>query len=172
MDSGFLISTSRKPSVLTRRLVRWLVLLLGGLSVNRGKQNISQLATNAKTKGFRYMIVVHESHSNPSQLAFFDADLSLAVANISVSNIPDVNSLSQRIPKNLNHILKSNGEMESHLLKMFENVYDSANPSAKYDLSIIAENKILSFEIEGKSIGPQIKLNSFVEFSMPEEVEQ
>lgn len=171
MDTGFFITTSRKPSVLTRRLQKWLLVLLGGISQNRGKQSISQLAQSAKLKGYRYLIIIHESHSNPSQLAFFDNELSLSVVNISISNSPDLNASEQRIPSSLNHLILCNGEMETQFCKMFQNVYDSSIQESKYTISIIAQNKTLRFELNGKSIGPQIKLNSYAEFSNVEEEE-
>lgn len=64
------ITTSRKPSATTRRLAKWLARLLHGESENRGKRSVSEIMERAENAGLDGVLVIGESHGNPSKLSF------------------------------------------------------------------------------------------------------
>ncbi|MBI5228755.1 hypothetical protein HY991_01495 [Candidatus Micrarchaeota archaeon] len=66
------ITTSRKPSQLTRRFVKWLEFLLEGEAENRGKRNIEEIAERARGKGFARILFVYEKKGNPERLCFYE----------------------------------------------------------------------------------------------------
>ena len=66
------ITSSRKPSVLTRRLIRTLAHLVGAVIENRGKRDFDAIAERAAHFGCTRLALVYESHGNPSRIAFYD----------------------------------------------------------------------------------------------------
>lgn len=67
------ISTSRKPSRLTRKLSRWLAALLNAYCENRGKRSVADCVERARARGLTRLLFVYEKKGNPSELAFLDA---------------------------------------------------------------------------------------------------
>ena len=66
------VTTSRKPSVLTRRLARWLVALFGGESENRGKRSVGEIIERASGLGLSRVLIIGEDHGNPRKLSFLE----------------------------------------------------------------------------------------------------
>lgn len=65
------ITTSRKPSLNTKRLCRTLSYLFPrGIYENRGKKSIDQIASRAKKLGKSRVLLVYEENGNPDKIAF------------------------------------------------------------------------------------------------------
>ena len=66
-----LISTNRKPSLTTRRLVRQTAGMLPGSEYQpRGKSSIENLAERARAKGLSSLVLFYEQKGNPSRIEF------------------------------------------------------------------------------------------------------
>lgn len=69
--SVFYVTTSRKPSLTTKRLCRALAgLLPRGVYENRGKKSIDDVYARAKSLGKRRVLLVYERDGNPSSISF------------------------------------------------------------------------------------------------------
>lgn len=67
------ITSSRKPSLTTKRLGRTLARLLPrGIYENRGKKSVEEIAARAKTLGKSRAMLVHEHKGNPEKLVFME----------------------------------------------------------------------------------------------------
>ncbi|MEW6328978.1 MAG: hypothetical protein AB1468_02565 [Candidatus Micrarchaeota archaeon] len=67
----FYVTTSRKPSLTTKRLCRLLAALLPrGVYENRGKKGIEDIFERAKSLGKRRALLVYEQNGNPSSISF------------------------------------------------------------------------------------------------------
>lgn len=69
--SSLLVTTSRKPGQLTRRVARTLALLLGAHYENRGKASVAEVGARAEQLGLLRLMFVYEAHGNPARLAFW-----------------------------------------------------------------------------------------------------
>ncbi len=66
-----LISTSRKPSQNTRKLVRQISMALPHSKyMTRGKKNVDSLCSEASREGYERMALVFEKHGNPYKISF------------------------------------------------------------------------------------------------------
>lgn len=74
MASNLYVTTSRKPSRLTRRVARTLALLLGARHENRGKQSVAEVAARAAKHGLARILFLHEAKGNPARLALWEGD--------------------------------------------------------------------------------------------------
>lgn len=69
------ISTSRKPSVLAKRLCKTLAgLVPNSISENRGKKSTEEVMERARQLGQQRVLLVYEDHGNPKRLVFADAN--------------------------------------------------------------------------------------------------
>jgi len=59
---------------LTRRLAKWLALLVGGETENRGKRDAAGVVERAAARGFTRVLFIYENKGNPSRLVFHDSD--------------------------------------------------------------------------------------------------
>ncbi len=67
----FYITTSRKPSLTTKRLCRALAALLPrGFYENRGKKGIDDIFERAKSLGKRRALLLYEQNGNPASISF------------------------------------------------------------------------------------------------------
>ncbi len=73
MFSGYL-TTSRKPSPVTRRLARALAHFFNMYYENRGKSSLDEVQNSAKSRDFKYLMILSEFHGNPSQIVLYDVE--------------------------------------------------------------------------------------------------
>ncbi len=67
------ITTSRKPSQLTRSLARGLFKFLNAKKYyNRGKSSLEDIFNDMAEKELDYLLIISEYHGNPSRLTLFD----------------------------------------------------------------------------------------------------
>ncbi len=142
------ITTSRKPSVLTRRLARWLVALLGGKTENRGKRSIAEIVERAGALGLSRVLVIGEDHGNPRKFSFLEGGEwreSMILSGVeSPSDKPRMFSGAGGVGK------------DAVGSKVLELLGVEANASA--ELVATASCKELSFSLRGEPIGPRIKI--------------
>jgi rRNA maturation protein Rpf1 len=65
------VTTSRKPSQLTRRVARFLGRVTGKYE-NRGKRSLAEVAARAGAAGYSRLLLVYEMKGNPSVLSFYE----------------------------------------------------------------------------------------------------
>jgi len=65
------VTTSRKPSQLTRRVARFLGRVLGKYE-NRGKHGLAEVASRADAAGYSRLLLVYERKGNPAELSFYE----------------------------------------------------------------------------------------------------
>lgn len=65
------ITTSRKPSQLTRRIARYLGRVFGTYE-NRGKRSMAEIVARANTAGYTRIMFMYEKKGNPSELSFYE----------------------------------------------------------------------------------------------------
>ncbi len=161
--SGFFISTSRKPSVTTRRITRWLSALLAGGTENRGKRSVAQVAQRAADRGYSNVIIVHEDHGNPSQLCFMADGQMQAVANISAGEVPPVADSGPSPFRQLSRcrrVVEAQGAAGTVIGKLFQAGF-SGEPEAGRELAVKVTDKGISFALDGKPVGPKLALRSY-----------
>jgi hypothetical protein len=174
--SGFYVSTSRKPSVLTRRLARWLSILTGGETENRGKRGVAELSQRALEKGYPYVLIVHEDHGNPAQLCFLEDGQMIAVANVGIASLPNSPQGGTGIPRSasLGRRVQSTGARGKLIGKFLAlGLQDSEKPGARV-LEVLVTDSRISFGIAGKSVGPVLSIISVKEYEVarPDEAEE
>ncbi len=76
IDSNILITTSRKPSQITRRFAQFLKHFLQSTYVNRGKTSFNKLINQTINEGFNGLLVITETKGNPSAINIYNTDIS------------------------------------------------------------------------------------------------
>lgn len=69
IDECMYITTSRKPSELTRRVAKNIAHLIG-LYENRGKKSVKEVVSRADDLGYSRIMVISEAKGGPSSLTF------------------------------------------------------------------------------------------------------
>lgn len=147
------VTTSRKPSVLTRRLTRWLVALLGGKTENRGKRSIAEIVERAAALGISRVLVIGEDHGNPRKLSFLENGewcQSLLLSGVeSPSDKPRMFSGAGGVATD------AVGKKVLELLDLED--------EGGAELVATASCKELSFSLRGEPIGPRVKIRRLAE---------
>ena len=111
------ISTSRKPSLTTKRLCRVLARLLPrGIYENRGKKNIEDVASRAKKLGKSRVLLIYEHKGNPQKMTFMGVgkEWGWLSPEIKIEKLGKLPVLDFRT-----NSLKLEGEMEKKLANLF-----------------------------------------------------
>lgn len=74
INSELVISTSRKPSQITRRFAQFLKHYFNGTYINRGKSSFSKVVNQAKQYENAFLIMITETKGNPSSLNIYDLE--------------------------------------------------------------------------------------------------
>lgn len=74
VNSKLVISTSRKPSQITRRFAQFLKHYFNGVYINRGKSSFSKVVNQAKQYDNSLLIIITETKGNPSSLNVYDLE--------------------------------------------------------------------------------------------------
>ncbi|MFH0817139.1 MAG: hypothetical protein V1909_00720 [Candidatus Micrarchaeota archaeon] len=130
------LSTSRKPSILSKRLCKTLSALLPrGIYENRGKKSIEEVADRARKLGKSRVLLLYEHHGNPDKFQFMDVGknwewLSPEVKITKLGQIPQLKSKTKELRlegeknkefANLFNLESSNGEEEVRLILSSDN---------------------------------------------------
>ena len=153
------VSTSRKPSVLSRKLVRWLALLCGGMTENRGKRSVFECMQRAESKGFKRLAFVYEKYGNPSELAFFQGQWLNPV--IEIQSIAFPTEKKQRVPKGF-----SATAVDEEGKKIVDLFTGGASGLEETETGLVmqAGKKEIKFVYDGETVGPVIKVKSLKYF--------
>ncbi len=146
------VTTSRKPSQATRRLAKWLALLFGGESENRGKRGVGEVVERASRKGFLRVLFIYEAKGNPSKLVFFDEEKGWLEPEIIIvgANIPVVKGA--RLPGRARMVAVDKGG------KVVEELLGSKAIEEGEDfVEVKASAREIFFEYGGKRVGPVLK---------------
>jgi hypothetical protein len=161
MPSGFYITTSRKPSVLSRRLVRWFKVLFGGETENRGKRSVRELAARAEDRGYSHILIVHEDHGNPSQLCFLEGWQTLAYLNMRQVALPEHSVEGERKGfGGLRRTVKASGEVGKLVEGLLKAGMKPGDMFSVKHLEIKVSDALLEFHLNGNLVGPKITLRS------------
>ncbi|NUN11743.1 hypothetical protein HUU53_03800 [Candidatus Micrarchaeota archaeon] len=142
---SFFVSSSRKPSVPTRQLCKWLERLFGGEYENRGKRSVEDVVQRAEEKGFTKVLFVYESHGNPSELVFLDEGEWVEPIRIKSVVFHESNARVKKVGS-----AESSNDAKK-LMALFGE-FDSSGSKAFFSLEKIY------FEQDGKKIGPELVL--------------
>ncbi|HIH35059.1 MAG TPA: hypothetical protein HA277_05135 [Methanosphaera sp.] len=74
INSNLVISTSRKPSQITRRFAQFLKHYFNGIYINRGKSSFSKVVNQAKQYDDALLIIITETKGNPSSLNVYNLE--------------------------------------------------------------------------------------------------
>ena len=74
INYNLVISTSRKPSQITRRFAQFLKHYFNGIYINRGKSSFSKITNQAKNYENSLLLVVTETKGNPSNINIYDLE--------------------------------------------------------------------------------------------------
>ncbi|MBU1197062.1 hypothetical protein KJ765_00970 [Candidatus Micrarchaeota archaeon] len=113
---GTYFSTSRRPSQLTRRIVRKLAYLLQGKYENRGKRSGEELAERAQHFGFSRVCFLYEKNGNPSEMQFFDVEKGWLEEKVRVLGVREFER-NKRAPKEL--LLKAHDAAGKKMKELF-----------------------------------------------------
>ena len=74
INSKLVISTSRKPSQITRRFAQFLKHYFNGVYINRGKSSFSKVINQAKNYENSLLMIITETKGNPSSINIYDLE--------------------------------------------------------------------------------------------------
>lgn len=162
------VSTSRKPSQETRRLARWLALLAGGETENRGKRSVGEVAARAAVRGFSRVLFIYEKHGTPRELVFFDEDKGWLEPGIILSGVvfPDKEREKEagkggkrpRLPGAARVVaVDAAGEKIKGLFGIGEKGKEGVEEDSGDFVEIRVGEKEISFQYCGKQVGPRLK---------------
>lgn len=104
INSNIVISTSRKPSQITRRFVQFLKHYFNAVYINRGKSSFTKIVNQAKQYDDSLLLIITETKGNPSSINIYDLDkdsenpLKSIYINVSLPKVNDkVNTNSNEI---------------------------------------------------------------------------
>ncbi len=118
-NEKLMITTSRKPSQITRRFSQFLKHYFNAIYINRGKLSVNKVMINAIKEDATKLLIIHETKGNPSKIDVYSVsnDLNqelITSVYISVSLPTNKNKISVNsneikivpLTKKLNNILK------------------------------------------------------------------
>jgi len=149
------ITTSRKPSQLTRKLVRWLAIIFGGETENRGKRSIQEAAARAAEKGYSRVLFIYETHGNPSRLVFFDEDGGWLEPEVLISRMDLPETKSPRVPGRVKAVALDKAGEKIVALFCPEEREQETKDVVEFKASA---NKIV-FERDGQTVGPRLRIH-------------
>ena len=74
IDSGLVISTSRKPSQITRRFAQFLKHYFNAVYINRGKSSFTKIVNQAKSYDNSLLLIITETKGNPSNINVYNLE--------------------------------------------------------------------------------------------------
>lgn len=72
IDSKLVISTSRKPSQITRRFAQFLKHYFNAVYINRGKASFTKIVNQAKQYDNSLLLIITETKGNPSSINVYN----------------------------------------------------------------------------------------------------
>ena len=148
------VTTSRKPSQLTRKLAKWLAIIFGGETENRGKRSVQETAARAAEKGYSRVLFIYETHGNPNRLVFFGEDSGWLEPEVLISGMDLPQAKGPRVPGRVKAVaLDKAGEKIAALFCPEEREEETGD----FVEMKAGANKIV-FERDGQTVGPRLKI--------------
>lgn len=148
------ITTSRKPSLLTRRLCKTLSKILPNSKYeNRGKKSIDEVFERAKLLGKRRALLVYEKHANPSKILFMEIKArkwNWLEPELTISKIRFL-KISNELPDEIT--------IEGEKKEILENLFDFENPEGDELITLKNFEGELKFSHKGSEIGVKLKVD-------------
>ena len=158
------VTTSRKPSMPTRRLAKWLVALLGGEGENRGKRSLQEALERAEAKGFDRVLVINEDHGNPGKLSFVQGGGWKESILLKSIELPAAERERRRFPRAVvGKAVDAAGEKILALLGVGANEGEGPDGRGVDFVEVSAGAREISFSVGGKRAGPVLKILGLVE---------
>ncbi len=149
------VTTSRKPSQLTRKLVKFLARLPGGVTENRGKRSVSECIERAENEGCDTVLVVSENHGNPAKLSFISGGEWKESILVKSIDFPPKDEIPRRLPRDVcGNALDKTGEKVLELL----GIEAPDGEGAAGGLVVEASGRQVSFSLGGRQVGPVVKI--------------
>jgi len=144
------ITTSRKPSQITRRLTRFLAIALGGMKENRGKRSVQEIIERAQAKGHYRCLLIYEHKGNPSKLCFLEEGKWLPAICLT-SIVESLREPSRRLP-GLSKITAT-GSLAKKMAQLFEK-----NDELLQGLELRITDTQITFWLDGSQTGPVLRI--------------
>ena len=84
INSNIVISTSRKPSQITRRFAQFLKHYFNAVYINRGKTSFNKVVNQAKQYENSLLLIITETKGNPSSINVYDLSSACEVPSRSI----------------------------------------------------------------------------------------
>lgn len=84
LSSDFNITTSRKPSQITRRFAQFLKHYFNTTYTNRGKTSFTKVINETRNNGKSILLVINETKGNPSSINIYNLEKSVEEAWINI----------------------------------------------------------------------------------------
>lgn len=111
LESKVIITTSRKPSQITRRFAQFIKHYFNATYINRGKMSFKKVINNAKQENNSILLILTETKGNPSNLDIYDVkkDEENPILNLNFNiSLPPNNNRINVDSNNILFINKSN----------------------------------------------------------------
>jgi len=164
--SQLFVTTSRKPSVLTRKLAKALAGLLGAETENRGKRSFGEVVERAETQGRTRIIAIYEKKGNPESLNFFENDWLSPVVVIQSVIFPPQEAM--RLPQV--GVVTTKDEEGKKLEKLF--ALGEGHAGLQLDptgVEMELSGKKIAFYLDGKQVGPEVRIKALAELDNKDE---
>ncbi len=118
------LTTSRKPSILSKRLCRALAALFPrGIYENRGKKSIEEVAGRARQLGKSRVLLLYENQGNPDKMQFMDVgkNWEWLTPEVKIAKLGQIPQLKMKTKE-----IRLEGEKKEELANLF-NFESSAN---------------------------------------------
>ncbi|WP_304124405.1 hypothetical protein [Methanosphaera cuniculi] len=167
IDTNMIITTSRKPSQLTRRFTQFIKHYFNLTYINRGKTSFNKIVNTTKQENIEKLVVITETKGNPSSINIYNIEKSTQTPVLSFyintsipSNKKTINVDSNNIyiinkAKSLSEINELFTEIKPDY-KITENCVickDTTHPDAIAEITFIDKN--------GKNTDYKIYINGY-----------
>lgn len=165
IESKLIITTSRKPSQITRRFAQFIRHYFGAYYINRGKMSFSKVILKAKENENTLLLILNETKGNPSSIDVYDVSVDDEKPFLNLNFTISLPSQNNRINTDSNNILfiDKNKKLNS-LLEVFVNV--DVDEHIKENCVIIKDSEdnmadIMFIDKDGNDTGYKIFLKGF-----------
>ena len=155
------VTTSRKPSLTTRRLAKELARALRAESENRGKRSVQEILERAEAKGHSRCLLIYEDNGNPSKLCFLEKGKwlpCLLLKGISFAEAEEKQGKKRRLP-GVSKTIAEDAEGRE-MAGLFE---ECVNEEIGEGVEIKANKNEISFWLARERVGPVLKIKGVEE---------
>jgi U3 small nucleolar ribonucleoprotein protein IMP4 len=104
IESKLIITTSRKPSQITRRFAQFIKHYFGASYINRGKMSFSKVIFKAKEEENTLLLILNETKGNPSSIDVYNVSVDDENPFLNLNFTISLPSSNNRINTDINNI--------------------------------------------------------------------